>query len=67
MDKYKLGEIEKRFADMIWENTPVQTRDLINLYAENFDWKRITTYTILMRCTPKDTMEIELVLWGSFN
>ena len=67
MDKYKLGEIEKRFADMIWGNAPVQTRDLINLYAENFDWKRITTYTMLKRCTPKDTMEIELVLWGSFN
>lgn len=52
---------------MIWGNAPVQTRDLINLYAENFDWKRTTTYTMLKRCTPKDTMEIELVLWGSFN
>lgn len=49
MDKYKLGDMEKRFADMIWENAPVQTRDLINLCAENFDWKRTTTYTMLKR------------------
>lgn len=49
MDKYKLGDMEKRFADMIWENAPVQTRDLINLCAEDFDWKRTTTYTMLKR------------------
>jgi len=49
MDKYKLGEMEKRFADMIWENAPVQTRDLINMCAEDFDWKRTTTYTMLKR------------------
>jgi len=49
MDKYKLGEMEKRFADMIWENAPVQTRDLINMCAEDFEWKRTTTYTMLKR------------------
>ena len=49
MDKYKLGDMEKRFADMIWEKAPVQTRDLINYCAEDFDWKRTTTYTMLKR------------------
>ena len=49
MDKYKLGEMEKRFADMIWGNAPVQTRDLINMCAEDFEWKRTTTYTMLKR------------------
>lgn len=34
---------------LIWENAPVQTRDFINLCAEDFDWKRTTTYTILKR------------------
>lgn len=49
MEKYKFGEMEKRFADMIWENAPIQTRKLISLCAQEFDWKRTTTYTMLKR------------------
>lgn len=49
MEKYKLGKMEQRFANIIWEKAPIQTRDLIVLCAEEFDWKRTTTYTMLRR------------------
>jgi len=49
MKKYKLGEMEQKFADIIWENAPVSTRDLITRCLESFDWKRTTTYTMLKR------------------
>lgn len=49
MGKYKLGKMERRFAHMIWEHAPIRTRDLIILCAEEFDWKRTTTYTMLKR------------------
>lgn len=49
MEKYKLGEMEQRFAHMIWEHAPIQTRDIITLCAREFDWKRTTTYTMLKR------------------
>lgn len=49
MDQYKLGEMEQRFADLIWKHEPVSSRTLTELCAEAFDWKRTTTYTMLKR------------------
>lgn len=49
MDQYKLGEMEQRFAELIWEREPVTSRTLTELCTEAFDWKRTTTYTMLRR------------------
>lgn len=49
MDKYKLGEMEQRFADLIWEKAPMKTRALIELGKVTFQWQRTTTYTMLKR------------------
>lgn len=49
MEQYKLGDMEQKFADIIWENEPVSSRRLTELCAEAFDWKRTTTYTMLKR------------------
>ena len=54
MKKYKLGEMEQRFADLIWDNAPIKTRDLIVLCANEFEWKRTTTYTMLKRLCDRD-------------
>ena len=47
MEQYKLGEMEQRFADLIWENEPVTSRTLTQLCEKEFGWKRTTTYTML--------------------
>lgn len=49
MKQYKLGDMEQRFADLIWKHEPVSSRTLTELCAEAFDWKRTTTYTMLKR------------------
>ena len=49
MEQYKLGEMEQRFAELIWDHEPVSSRTLTELCAEAFDWKRTTTYTMLRR------------------
>ena len=49
MEKYKLGEMEQKFADLIWENEPVSSRTLTELCEKAFSWKRTTTYTMLKR------------------
>lgn len=49
MNPYKLGEMEQRFAELIWANEPVTSRVLTELCAQEFDWKRTTTYTMLKR------------------
>lgn len=49
MEQYRLGEMEQRFADLIWEHAPIASGKLTKLAAEAFDWKRTTTYTMLKR------------------
>ncbi len=49
MEQYKLGEMEQKFADIIWENEPVSSRTLTALCEQEFNWKRTTTYTMLKR------------------
>ena len=54
MEKYKLGEMEQKFADLIWENEPVSSRALTELCEKAFSWKRTTTYTMLKRLCERE-------------
>lgn len=45
----KLGHMELRFAELIWEREPVASGELVRLCAEVFSWKKSTTYTMLKR------------------
>ncbi|MCM1325413.1 MAG: BlaI/MecI/CopY family transcriptional regulator [Bacteroidales bacterium] len=49
MEQYKLGEMEQKFADLIWENAPISSGELTKLCEKAFSWKRTTTYTMLKR------------------
>lgn len=49
MAEYRLGEVESRFADIIWEKEPLPSRELAKLAEEALSWKRTTTYTVLKR------------------
>lgn len=49
MNEYKLGEVESRFADIIWKHEPLPSRRLAELAEAELSWKRTTTYTILKR------------------
>lgn len=47
--EYKLGTIEARFADLIWNQEPVTSGELVKLCAKELGWKKSTTYTVLRR------------------
>lgn len=49
MIEYKLGEIEMKFADIIWSHEPLTSGELVKLCEKELDWKKSTTYTILRR------------------
>ena len=49
MSDMKLGAVESRFADIIWQNEPLSSGELVKLAAEELEWKRTTTYTVLKR------------------
>ncbi len=54
MEPYKLGEMEQRFADMIWERAPIASGALAKLCEEAFGWKRTTSYTMLKRLCERE-------------
>ena len=49
MKEIKLGVVEAQFADIIWKNAPMTTRNLVSLCATEMNWKRTTTYTVLKK------------------
>lgn len=49
MSEYRLAETESKFADLIWENEPLTSGELVQLAAEALNWKKSTTYTVLRR------------------
>lgn len=53
MDELKLGVVEARFADLVWQNQPLSTKELIKLCEKELGWKRTTTYTVLKKLCEK--------------
>ena len=59
MKDMKLGVIETRFAEIIWANEPLTTNQLIRLCAQELEWKRTTTYTVLKKLCDKGIFKTE--------
>lgn len=57
MAEYKLGEIEMRFADLIWNNEPVASGELVKMAQKELNWKKSTTYTILRRLCDREIFQ----------
>lgn len=53
MKKYQMGAIESRFADIIWQNEPINTAELARRSSELLGWKKSTSYTVLTRLCDK--------------
>ena len=53
MKEYKLTESEERFADIIWQNEPIGSGDLVKLCEKEMEWKKSTTYTVLKKLCEK--------------
>lgn len=49
MGEFKLGAVESRFADLIWQNEPVTSGNLVKLAMDTLNWQKSTTYTVLKR------------------
>lgn len=49
MDELKLGLVESKFADIIWKHEPLTSRELVELCAQQLEWKKSTTYTVLKK------------------
>lgn len=59
MAEYKLGEVEMHFANLIWDNEPISSGELVKLCEKELDWKKSTTYTILRRVCDRGLFQNE--------
>ena len=41
MADMKLGVVETRFADLIWEHEPISSGELVKLCEEKLSWKKV--------------------------
>ncbi len=53
MDNYKLGFVEQKFAELIWQNEPISSGELVKLCLKELEWKKSTTYTVLKKLCEK--------------
>ncbi len=49
MADLKMGVVETRFAELIWDNEPMGSGELVKLCAQELNWKKSTTYTVLKK------------------
>ena len=59
MDELKLGVVEGKFADIIWENEPLSSGMLVKLCEQKLEWKKSTTYTMLKRLCERGIFQNE--------
>ena len=59
MEITKLGVVESKFADIIWNNEPLGSGELVKLCKEQLDWKKSTTYTVLKKLCDRGIFQNE--------
>ena len=53
MEDWNLGVVETRFAQLIWDQAPIRSGDLVKLCSKELGWKKSTTYTVLKKLCDK--------------
>jgi predicted transcriptional regulator len=59
MEVYKFTESEEKFAELIWQNEPIGSGDLVKLCEKEMNWKKSTTYTVLKKLCEKGIFQNE--------
>jgi len=53
MSDSRLGVVETKFAEIIWKNEPIGSRELAESCSRELNWKRPTTYNVLRKLCEK--------------
>lgn len=49
MQRFGIGEMEMKMAKLLWDREGIGSGAVVKLCAEQFGWKKSTTYTMLRR------------------
>ena len=59
MEDKRLGLVESHFADIVWANQPLSTKELVAICERELNWKRTTTYTVLKKLCERGIFKTE--------
>ena len=59
MNDLKLGAVETRFAQLVWDNEPLPSGTLVKICEKELNWKKPTTYTVLRKLCEKGIFKNE--------
>lgn len=59
MPQIELGEVQERFADIVWQNEPIASGELVKICDKELGWKKSTTYTVLKKLCEKGLFKNE--------
>ena len=59
MADLELGAVQERFADIVWENEPISSGELVKVCQKQLGWKKPTTYTVLRKLCEKGLLQNE--------
>lgn len=59
MQKIELGEVQERFANIIWELEPIKSMELMKICKERLEWNKSTTFTVLRKLCEKGLFKNE--------
>lgn len=55
----RLGAAENAFAQIVWDQEPISSGDLVKLCKKELNWARSTTYTVLRRLCDKGLFKMD--------
>ncbi len=59
MDTPKVFESEYRFCVILWQHSPIKSRELVALCQQQLGWKPTTTYTVIKRLSDRGVLKNE--------
>ena len=57
MDNRKIHDSEYRFCEILWDNEPIRSTDLMKLCREKLGWSKATTYTVIRRLSERGIIQ----------
>ena len=59
MGTMELGEVQLRFAELVWHYAPLPSGELVKICQKELNWKKPTTYTVLRKLCDKGLFKNE--------
>ncbi len=59
METPKIFESEYRFCTILWQHSPIKSKELVALCQQQLGWKPTTTYTVIKRLSERGVLKNE--------